>query len=60
MVIIKLAREPREGQVLYDSEGHSVGRVSEIFGPIKGAYASLVPRTDRIQGLMGKKVYSRN
>ncbi|HVP23136.1 MAG TPA: Gar1/Naf1 family protein [Conexivisphaerales archaeon] len=60
MVIVKLSREPREGQVLFDSRGRSVGRVTEVFGPVKGAYASLSPHTDRLEGLVGEKVYSRN
>ena len=60
MVIVKLSKEPREGQVLVDSNGRSVGRVTEVFGPVKGAYASLSPHTDRIEGLVGEKVYSRN
>ncbi len=60
MVIVRLTAEPSEGQVLFDSNGRSVGRVTEIFGPVEGAYASLAPHTDRIEGLVGEKVYSRN
>jgi len=60
MVIVRLTKEPHEGQVLFDFKGRSVGRVTEIFGPVKGAYASLTPHTDRIEGLVGEKVYSRN
>jgi rRNA processing protein Gar1 len=60
MVIVKLAKEAREGQVLVDSDGRPVGRVTEMFGPVRGTYASLNPLTDRIEGLVGKKVYSRN
>ncbi len=60
MVIVRLTKEPHEGQVLFDSKGRSVGRITEIFGPVKGAYASLLPHTDRIEGLVGEKVFSRN
>jgi rRNA processing protein Gar1 len=60
MVIVKLSAEPREGQVLVDSKGRAVGRVTEIFGPVKGAYASLMTRNDRVEGLVGEKVFSRN
>jgi rRNA processing protein Gar1 len=60
MVIVRLTREPREGQVLFDSDGRSVGRVTEVFGPVEGAYASLAPHTDRIEKLVGEKVFSRN
>jgi rRNA processing protein Gar1 len=60
MVIIKLSREPREGQVLFDSKGRAVGRVTEVFGPVKGAYASLASRADSVKGLVGEKVYSRS
>lgn len=59
MVIVRLTREPGEGQVLFDSKGRAVGRVTEVFGPVKGPYASLAPSTDRIEGLVGEKVYSR-
>ncbi len=60
MVIVKLAKEAREGQVLVDSSGRPVGRVTEVFGPVKGPYASLNPHTSRVEGLVGDKVYSRN
>ncbi len=60
MVIVKLSNEPREGQVLVDSRGRAVGRVTEVFGPVKGAYASLLTRNDRAEGLIGEKVFSRS
>jgi rRNA processing protein Gar1 len=60
MVIIKLTREPKEGQVLYDENERPVGRVTEIFGPVRSPFASLAPYADRAGGLVGRKVYSRS
>jgi rRNA processing protein Gar1 len=60
MVIVRLKREPKEGQVLCDSKGRPVGKVVEVFGPVRSPYASLMPKTDRVEGLLGEKVFTRD
>ena len=59
MIIIRLSKEPKEGQILYDVKGKAVGRVTEVFGPVKGPYASLAPFGVKVEIVTGKKVFSR-
>lgn len=58
-VIVKLEKEVKEGRMLYDERGRKVGKVVEVFGPIRSPYASLQPLTDRLRGLIGRKVFIR-
>lgn len=58
-VIVKLEKEVKEGRTLYDERGRKVGKVIEVFGPIRAPYASLQPLTDRLRGLIGRKVFIR-
>jgi len=58
-VIVKLDKEVREGEVLYDDRGRKAGKVIEVFGPIRSPYASLKPLTERLRGLIGRKVYKK-
>jgi len=58
-IIVKLEKEVREGDILYDDRGRKAGKVIEVFGPIRAPYASLQPLTDRLRGLVGRKVYRR-
>ncbi len=58
-IIVKLEKEVREGDILYDDRGRKAGKVIEVFGPIRAPYASLQPLTDRLRGLVGRKVYKR-
>lgn len=58
-IIVRLEKEVREGDVLYDDRGRRAGKVIEVFGPVRAPYASLQPLTDRLRGLVGRKVYKR-
>ena len=59
MIIIRLSKEPKEGQILYDIKGKAVGRITEVFGPVKGPYASIAPFGEKVEIIAGKKVFSR-
>lgn len=58
-IIVKLEKEVKEGEILYDDRGRKAGEVVEVFGPIRAPYASLKPLTDRLHGLKGRKVYKK-
>ncbi|MEM0118057.1 MAG: Gar1/Naf1 family protein [Conexivisphaerales archaeon] len=60
MLIVKLKKEPKPGQVLYDAKGRMVGKVVEVFGPVKSPYASLKPLSDWAKSLTSEKVYSKD
>ncbi|AIF84111.1 RNA-binding protein involved in rRNA processing [Candidatus Nitrososphaera evergladensis SR1] len=48
----------RPGEVLIDSAGRRVGRISELIGPVNAPYASVIPMTDRTARLTGAKVFA--
>jgi len=60
MLIVKLKKEPKPGQQLFDSKGRPVGKVVEVFGPVSSPYASLRPLSDWAKTLVGEKVYIKN
>jgi rRNA processing protein Gar1 len=60
MLIIKVQNEPMPGQMLFDSRKRPVGRVTEVFGPVKSPYASARPVSDLVKQVLGEKVYSRD
>ena len=56
-LIIKANSVVREGSVLVDEKGRSSGKVLEIIGPVASPYLSAQPFTDRIERLIGTKLY---
>ncbi|MDG6928937.1 MAG: hypothetical protein JRN39_03640 [Nitrososphaerota archaeon] len=59
-LIARLTSQTKAGQMLVDADGRAVGRVTELFGPVKSPYASLRPVTDRRGGTPGGKVYVKH
>lgn len=60
-LIVKLneaGQNIRAGEILVDSSGRRVGKVSELIGPVGAPYASVIPMTDRTARLVGEKVFS--
>lgn len=45
------------GVSLVDSSGLRIGRVQEIFGPVFSPYASILPHRNKLDGIVGKKVF---
>jgi rRNA processing protein Gar1 len=56
-LIVKSSGSLRDGTPLVDSEGRSAGRVMETIGPVKSPYLSVQPSTDRIERLIGTKLF---
>ncbi|MEM0075724.1 MAG: Gar1/Naf1 family protein [Conexivisphaerales archaeon] len=59
-LIVRLKGDAKAGEVLFDSDGRAVGKVTEVFGPIRSPYASLEPLTDKVARVIGEKVYLKN
>jgi rRNA processing protein Gar1 len=59
MLIIKLSNQPNAGQVVVDSRNRPVGRIVEVFGPVKSPYASARPLSDLAKHVLGQKVFSK-
>ena len=47
----------KSGQNISDNQGKKIGKISEILGPVKSPYASVVPFIQKRNKLSGTKVY---
>jgi RNA-binding protein len=57
-LILKAAPEiVREGSILVDEQGRRTAKVLEIIGPVSSPYLSAQPFTDRIERIVGAKLY---
>jgi RNA-binding protein len=60
-LIVKLnaaaAERVKAGEFLIDGSGRRVGRVTELLGPVKSPYASVITMTDKTSRLVGSKVF---
>ena len=57
-VIVRLSKEIQEGQILCDKNNQKIGRVTEMIGPVKSPFASVVPLTNNLKKISGIKVFS--
>ncbi len=60
IVPIDADEPPRIGTIVVDQELQRVGRIVDIFGPVRAPYAAISPR-DQETGvaLVGQRVYAR-
>lgn len=56
-VVIRLSKPLRDGQIIVDSAGTRVAKVSEMIGPVDAPYASAIPLTNNIGKHIGHHVY---
>ena len=57
-VIVRLSKQIQEGQILCDKNNQKIGRVTEMIGPVKSPFASVVPLTNNLKKISGIKVFS--
>ena len=50
-------REPKSGELIIDTNGKRIGKVIEVIGPVTAPYASVVPMIDKINKIIGIKVF---
>jgi len=57
-LILKPSMDLKVNSILYDEKGQKVAKIMEFFGPVESPYISAIPLTDRINKIVGKKVYA--
>ena len=57
-VIVRHRKETQERQILCDKNNQKIGRVTEMIGPVKSPFASVVPLTNNLKKISGIKVFS--
>ncbi|MDP6704563.1 MAG: Gar1/Naf1 family protein [archaeon] len=53
----KIRKLPRTGAKTFDSDRNTVGKISEVFGPVSSPYISVKPVKKDNDTLLGKMVY---
>jgi rRNA processing protein Gar1 len=56
-LIVKAASQVEDGTLLVDEGGKRTGRVMETIGPVSSPYLSIQPMTDRVERLVGAKLF---
>gem|GEM_PF-1575254 len=56
-LIIKAGAQVRDGSILIDASGRKTCRVIENIGPVSSPYLSTQPLTDRIERVVGQKLF---
>ena len=56
-LILRPHMELKINSILYDDKCKKVAKVMEYFGPVDAPYVSAIPLTDRINKIVGKKVF---
>src|ERR687887_1882142 len=52
-----IGREPKSGELIIDTNGKRIGKVIEVIGPVTAPYASVAPMMDKINKIIGIKVF---
>lgn len=47
-LIVRLTRELKTGEMIFDGQSKRLGRVVELIGPVRAPYASVSPGTSRL------------
>ncbi len=56
-LILRAESIPRFGQEVVDSKLRPVGKVSDVFGPVKRPYIAVKPSVSNPESLVGKPLY---
>ena len=55
--VIKTSRPPRINEMLFDENRKPVGRVFDVFGPVKSPYVEVDVKNEEASNLIGKMLY---
>ena len=50
-------REPKSGELIIDTNGKRIGKVIEVIGPVTAPYVSVVPMIEKINKIIGIRVF---
>ena len=56
-IIAKIQNIPRIGETVVDENLRSVGRISDILGPVSSPYATITPTIQDTRNLLNRTVY---
>ncbi len=56
-LILKAGSQVRDGSILVDGEGRRTCKVIETIGPVTSPYLSAQPLTERIERVVGQKLF---
>ncbi|MGI8832684.1 MAG: H/ACA ribonucleoprotein complex subunit GAR1 [Nitrososphaeraceae archaeon] len=60
-VIVRLSSHASDkkasGLTVLDINGRQIGKILEIFGPVRSPYASVLPSRQKLTGIVGTKVF---
>ena len=52
-----IGREPKSGELIIDTNGKPIGKVIEVIGPVTAPYVSVVPMIEKINKIIGIRVF---
>ncbi|MDH5481644.1 MAG: Gar1/Naf1 family protein [Candidatus Bathyarchaeota archaeon] len=55
--VINIENLPRIGEIVVDEDLRTVGKISDIFGPVDSPYATVKPTIRELQKLVHKMLY---
>lgn len=56
-LILKAKRTAKPNQNVFDKHTHNIGKVIDVFGPVKTPYLSIKPLTSDAKKYVGKALY---
>lgn len=56
-LILQAKRTAKPNQNVYDKQAHNIGKVIDVFGPVKAPYLSIKPLTFDAKKYVGKALY---
>jgi rRNA processing protein Gar1 len=61
-LVVRLEREPKLGEAIYDGKRRRVGQLSDLFGPVSSPYALVRPTGEIASGdlasLVGEELFT--
>jgi rRNA processing protein Gar1 len=56
-LILKAKRTAKPSQNVFDKQAHKIGKIIDVFGPVKTPYLSIKPLTSNAKKYVGKALY---
>ena len=56
-LILKTKQTVKPNQNVFDKQTHNIGKIIDVFGPVKTPYLSIKPLTSNAKKYVGKALY---